>query len=343
MFEQRYIYIYIESTVGISLVQGREGPGCCDMTKSCPGTVGDQKSTTRPFSGGAGAGQGPDFPLYPGSGHLGSLALFACRPLAESRCQRLGGELGSPALSFALQKGAECGRDMTLLWFCLAPDEIWYTRPLFAVPCLSRRPCVRRGGGVCRCAAAPINVADSICVGIILPELNGTANFAGGWAKHQPCAPELRSTDVDVVREYAKAHFQGRFALDWQTFAEQWVAQEWSTLGQVKCSTYHLAGGRCVLLGDAAHATCPAIGQGMNTALDDASKFNDLLDRFEDDLDRVLPAFTELRLKEGHALVELSSTAFSFDPKVQVAITMWQVCPYPDLQHVPPRGMYWDG
>jgi hypothetical protein len=62
--------------------------GCCDMTKSCPGTVDKQKCTTCPFSGSAGAGQGPDFPLYPGSGYLGSLALFACRPLAESRCQR---------------------------------------------------------------------------------------------------------------------------------------------------------------------------------------------------------------------------------------------------------------
>eukprot|EP00961_Rhodomonas_salina_P276603 3737325-Rhodomonas_salina.1 len=42
-------------------------------------------------------------------------------------------------------------------------------------------------------------------------------------------------------------------------------------------------------LGDAAHATSPAIGQGMNTALADALAFDELLDKHGDDLQKVLP------------------------------------------------------
>ena len=42
-------------------------------------------------------------------------------------------------------------------------------------------------------------------------------------------------------------------------------------------------------MGDAAHATSPAIGMGMNTALRDAQIFYEILKEYNDDMEEVLP------------------------------------------------------
>jgi kynurenine 3-monooxygenase len=81
---------------------------------------------------------------------------------------------------------------------------------------------------------------------------------------------------------------------------------------------------RALLLGDAAHATVPNIGQGMNTALADASALNKLLDTHADDWNTVLPAFSEERVKEGNALTEMSFNTFSLDGGMMISIALRQ-------------------
>lgn len=79
----------------------------------------------------------------------------------------------------------------------------------------------------------------------------------------------------------------------------------------VKCSPYHI-GGKCVLMGDAAHAVVPFYGQGMNavssserecsnkdtnTQLDrfcvqgfeDCLVFDEILEQFQEDFSRCFP------------------------------------------------------
>merc|ERR1712136_420119 len=63
--------------------------------------------------------------------------------------------------------------------------------------------------------------------------------------------------------------------------------------------------------GDAAHATSPAIGMGMNTALADAAALDELMDQHKDQLTAVLPAFSRERVKEGNALTYLALHAYS--------------------------------
>ncbi|GAQ86238.1 hypothetical protein KFL_002780020 [Klebsormidium nitens] len=122
----------------------------------------------------------------------------------------------------------------------------------------------------------------------------------------------------------------------------------------VKCSRYHDAAAAVALLGDAAHATPPFIGQGCNVALEDAATLAHLLLRAAGvnaddetalrlakleplkDLDApattreqararlpaALEVYSALRVPEGHALVDLSESraAFSTSARVRMAV-----------------------
>jgi len=66
-----------------------------------------------------------------------------------------------------------------------------------------------------------------------------------------------------------------------------------------------------MLIGDAAHATVPFYGEGMNGSLEDVRVFLELLDEHGDsDMNAVLDRYTELRVPAGNALVDLSLRNF---------------------------------
>ena len=154
--------------------------------------------------------------------------------------------------------------------------------------------------------------------GIALPEKGGVVNITCGYSLNAPCEPELASDDPKIVAEYLKTHFKAFELEDYDDFARQWVAQSWNTTGQVHCNYYHSAKISAVIMGDAAHATSPSIGMGMNTALGDASALNRLLDQHDDDWDTVLPAYSQERVKEGRALTDLAFFLFSMSVAQQI-------------------------
>ncbi|XP_008768017.1 kynurenine 3-monooxygenase isoform X4 [Rattus norvegicus] len=73
----------------------------------------------------------------------------------------------------------------------------------------------------------------------------------------------------------------------------------------VKCSPFHLKS-RCVLMGDAAHAIVPFFGQGMNAGFEDCLVFDELMDKFNNDLSVCLPEFSRFRIPDDHAISDLS-------------------------------------
>nr|KAF6399807.1 kynurenine 3-monooxygenase [Molossus molossus] len=73
----------------------------------------------------------------------------------------------------------------------------------------------------------------------------------------------------------------------------------------VKCSPFHFKS-RCVLLGDAAHAIVPFFGQGMNAGFEDCLVFDELMDKFSNDLSMCLPEFSRFRIPDDHAISDLS-------------------------------------
>lgn len=82
-----------------------------------------------------------------------------------------------------------------------------------------------------------------------------------------------------------------------------------SSLTTVKCDRLHIED-KAVLIGDAAHAVSPSIGQGCNSALQDALIFSQTLEDNQQDWTKALPTFTERRLADVHALRELSDYTF---------------------------------
>ena len=78
-----------------------------------------------------------------------------------------------------------------------------------------------------------------------------------------------------------------------------------SSLVTIRCEPFHLDGS-VVLAGDAAHAVVPFYGQGMNASFEDCFVFDDLLDKFDDDFDRALPAFSQRRKPDADAIADLA-------------------------------------
>jgi kynurenine 3-monooxygenase len=157
----------------------------------------------------------------------------------------------------------------------------------------------------------------------VLPERDQMINVACGYDLNNPCDKELFSVDPIVISDYFHKHFTS-FHIDYVEMGKEWVKQPWSTLQMVHANFYHSIKIQALLLGDAAHATVPNIGQGMNTALADAKALNELLDEHKDDWDKVLPAFSKERVKEGNALADLSFHSFSLSSSMQFSILIRQ-------------------
>ena len=91
----------------------------------------------------------------------------------------------------------------------------------------------------------------------------------------------------------------------------------------IRCNRYHYQNS-ALLIGDAAHAVSPSLGQGCNSALEDVTVLGRLLDEYADDLNLVLKQFTKRRLADTHAIVELSNHTLPFSQSLFVQLIIRQ-------------------
>lgn len=114
--------------------------------------------------------------------------------------------------------------------------------------------------------------------------------------------------DGPSVRKYFKTWFPDALELlpDLET---EYFQNPTSSLGTIKCYPWS-AYGKAVLIGDAAHAVVPFYGQGMNCSFEDCLVFDQCLDQYGDDWDRLLPAFQELRKPNADAIADLAVENF---------------------------------
>lgn len=179
--------------------------------------------------------------------------------------------------------------------------------------------------------------------GIGLPSPDGTMCFLWGWP---PSSPPTEWLSISSPAE-AKAWMDAR--LPYMHFPEDaaWelVQQPKKHSMQVKCDRYHDLEGSAVLIGDAAHATSPAIGQGCNSSLVDAAVLGRLLigvdvnetnripqqaplpaalsvSKLRSRLPAVLERFSALQVKEGHALVDMSWAGSALNRTLQLFLVI---------------------
>mmetsp|Transcript_12118 Transcript_12118/g.22684 ORF Transcript_12118/g.22684 Transcript_12118/m.22684 type:complete len:507 (+) Transcript_12118:143-1663(+) len=160
--------------------------------------------------------------------------------------------------------------------------------------------------------------------GIALPETGGKVNISCGVPRHlfDDIDADLKSEDYRVVSKYIKEHFKAFELVDYDDFAKQWVNQRWNQTGMVHCNFYHSTDLGIVLMGDAAHATSPSIGMGMNTALRDAQIFCHILRENNDNLAETLEMYSKERVKEGNSLTSLAYNLYCHEKRPQTIETL---------------------
>lgn len=134
-------------------------------------------------------------------------------------------------------------------------------------------------------------------------QLNGVIIFD---AQNNPL--EGLSTKEEVL-----AFFQKNFPIFGQLMsleeAEAFLKRPVARVLTVRCDRFHESDS-VLLIGDAAHAVSPSIGQGCNSSLEDVLILGQLLEQYGDDWGKILPLFSEQRVPDAHALCELSDYTF---------------------------------
>ena len=90
---------------------------------------------------------------------------------------------------------------------------------------------------------------------------------------------------------------------------DQWISNPTSNLGIVRTFPWHISG-TSLLIGDAAHATVPFYGQGMNCGFEDCRILDELLDKNGDNLIKCFDEYSRNRKPNGDGVQDLSMHNF---------------------------------
>jgi kynurenine 3-monooxygenase len=142
---------------------------------------------------------------------------------------------------------------------------------------------------------------------IALPNIDGT--FA--CILFLPFEGENSFKEIDTEAKLRKL-FETRFADVvplMPLLPKQFFENPTGSMVTIKCWPW-TAGGKVLLLGDAAHAIVPFFGQGMNCAFEDCSCFLELLDRVGPDWPRLFREFEAARKANTDAIADLANDNF---------------------------------
>lgn len=142
---------------------------------------------------------------------------------------------------------------------------------------------------------------------IALPNVDGTFACILFLPFEGPDSFE-RLTTRDEVKEFFREHFPDTVPL-MPDLAENFFANPTGAMVTIKCSPWQ-AGGKALLLGDAAHAIVPFFGQGINCGFEDCTIFLELLDRYGAEWGRVFPEFETARKENTDAIADMAVENF---------------------------------
>lgn len=107
----------------------------------------------------------------------------------------------------------------------------------------------------------------------------------------------------DAVNYFFKTVFPDFFQMMPQ-IADAWEDHPLSNLAIIRC--YPWTKGKVALMGDAAHATVPFYGQGMNAGFEDCTVLWGLMQKHNENWDEIFNEYSETRKPDGDALQDLS-------------------------------------
>jgi kynurenine 3-monooxygenase len=110
-------------------------------------------------------------------------------------------------------------------------------------------------------------------------------------------------TSKEAVDDFFKRIFPDFYEM-MPNVADAWEDHPLSSLAIMRC--YPWAYGKTALMGDAAHATVPFYGQGMNAGFEDCTVMNDLMKKHNENWDAIFDEYSRERKPDGDALQNLS-------------------------------------
>ncbi|MCC5636216.1 FAD-dependent monooxygenase [Nostoc sp. CHAB 5844] len=142
---------------------------------------------------------------------------------------------------------------------------------------------------------------------LLLHQIGKTMSGVIYFPRQQNQVANLSTTEE--VLTFFRENFPEIGQLMPESEAEAFMHRPVSTVLTVRCNRYHYSDS-ILLIGDAAHAVSPSIGQGCNAALEDVFVFDQLLDEYSDNIAEAIAQFTVRRQPDGDALVELGDNVF---------------------------------
>lgn len=138
---------------------------------------------------------------------------------------------------------------------------------------------------------------------IALPNFDGsfTCTLFMPFEGHEYCFNNL--TSREKINDFFKTTFPDFFDM-MPNIADEWEKHPLSSLAIVRC--YPWFHGKTFLMGDAAHATVPFFGQGMNCGFEDCTVLWNLMKKHSENWSAIGPEYQTARKPNGDAVQDLS-------------------------------------
>jgi len=138
---------------------------------------------------------------------------------------------------------------------------------------------------------------------IALPNFDGsfTCTLFMPFDGHKHCFNAL--TSKEKVENFFREVFPDFFKL-MPHVADTWESHPLSSLAIIRCFPWTY--GKIALMGDAAHATVPFFGQGMNAGFEDCTVMYSLMKKHKENWDLIFKEYEQLRKPNGDAVQDLS-------------------------------------
>jgi kynurenine 3-monooxygenase len=137
---------------------------------------------------------------------------------------------------------------------------------------------------------------------IALPNTDGSFTCTLFWPLEGPNSFAALRT-LDEIRRYFEDQFPDAVPL-MPTLVEDFQANPVGSLVTIRCNPWHVAD-KVVLLGDAAHAVVPFLGQGMNAAFEDCTVLANCLARHSGETETAFREYEAARKPNTDTLADL--------------------------------------